>query len=307
MEDLISIIIPTYNRAHIIRQAISSVLSQDYLNWELIVVDDGSSDNTKEIINGFKDQRIKYFKHDTNRGAVAAKNTGLDHLTGNWFTILDSDDEMVPDALSTMLELLVKVNPQINAITCNCIDTRTGKFSGKFLNNNLGHDQYLDNETIFRYCRGEFWGITKTNLLNGNRFNEKTDSENGLWHKINQISLRYYLHRGLRIYHTEGNDRESNFCQKFDSLVIYNRLVALEEETEYLSQIMKFCPDEYRIFKFHTGLCSIYQKDIKRANECFRELYVYPGGKSRAFFLLIGIIFGSHIINIGYVLKNKLF
>jgi hypothetical protein len=81
----------------------------------------------------------------------------------------------------------------------------------------MEHDQYLDAETIMRYCRGEFWGITRLNLLHGERFDERTSAENSLWCKLNLHAHRFYIHRGLRIYHTEGNDRVTQFYRKLES------------------------------------------------------------------------------------------
>ncbi len=127
----VSIVTATYNRAGILPRAIDSVMRQTHRDWELIVVDDGSTDNTGEILAGYVDERIRVYRHDRNRGATAAKNTGLDHLRGEWFTILDSDDEMVPEALEVMLDYASRTGA--DAITCNCEDSRTGEMTG------LGH------------------------------------------------------------------------------------------------------------------------------------------------------------------------
>jgi len=93
----VSVIIPTYNRAHLIGRAIQSVLNQTYQDFELIVVDDGSTDNTNEVIKEFsqKDKRILYIKHDKNKGGSAARNTGIKAARGEYIAFQDSDDEMV--------------------------------------------------------------------------------------------------------------------------------------------------------------------------------------------------------------------
>lgn len=94
-----SIIIPTYNRADHIGNAIQSVLGQDYPGFELIIVDDGSTDNTEMIVNGFDDPRVRYVK-TTNRERGAARNTGIDLSGGEYISFLDSDDIFYPTALS---------------------------------------------------------------------------------------------------------------------------------------------------------------------------------------------------------------
>jgi glycosyltransferase involved in cell wall biosynthesis len=101
---LVSIIIPTHNRADLICRTIESVLHQTYKYIELIIVDDNSTDNTKEIVAQYKDERIKYIKHDLNRGAPAARNTGIKASKGQFIGLLDDDDEWLPDKLEKQLK-----------------------------------------------------------------------------------------------------------------------------------------------------------------------------------------------------------
>ena len=91
----VSVIIPTYNRAYLIDRSIQSVLNQTYQDFELIVVDDGSTDNTEDIIRQFqeKDKRIKYIKYDKNKGGSAARNTGIKNSVRKYIAFQDSDDE----------------------------------------------------------------------------------------------------------------------------------------------------------------------------------------------------------------------
>ena len=93
-----SIITPTYNRAHTLPRAIESVLKQTFLYWELIIVDDGSIDNTKEVISKYNDERIKYI-YQENRGVCSARNNGISKANGKYLTFLDSDDYVTNDWL----------------------------------------------------------------------------------------------------------------------------------------------------------------------------------------------------------------
>lgn len=90
----VSVIIPAYNCGRLIGQTISSILAQTYSNFELLIVDDGSTDNTKAVIQSFDDERIKYFYQDNHGGPSRARNKGIEESTGEYIFIFDSDDLM---------------------------------------------------------------------------------------------------------------------------------------------------------------------------------------------------------------------
>ena len=104
---MVSIVIPTYNRSHVISEAIDSIIQQSYKNWELIIVDDGSSDGTETLIRDKYDSReqISYFKID-NSGATHARNVGASHARGKYLTFLDSDDVAHVDWLAKLTNQL---------------------------------------------------------------------------------------------------------------------------------------------------------------------------------------------------------
>ena len=101
----ISVVIPTHNRASFLKKAIESVLRQSYTNLEVIIVDDNSTDNTKEVVNSYKDKRIKYIVHDKNKGGAVARNTGIIASTGDIVAFLDDDDEWLPEKIKKQMEL----------------------------------------------------------------------------------------------------------------------------------------------------------------------------------------------------------
>ena len=105
-EKLVSIIMPAFNEADYIGEAIKSVLNQNYFNLELLIVNNGSTDNTKEIIKSFNDSRIKYFEKDKNYGVSIARNTALNEMQGNYFFFLDADDVLPPNAIKPRAEVL---------------------------------------------------------------------------------------------------------------------------------------------------------------------------------------------------------
>jgi glycosyltransferase involved in cell wall biosynthesis len=122
---VVSVIVPTYNRAHVLGRAIRSVLDQTYPNLELVVVDDGSSDDTEDVVQAFGDARISYLRHDANRGGSAARNTGIRAAAGDYLAFQDSDDEWLPDKLSRQLEVFATAEDErLGLVTCGLIDLR---------------------------------------------------------------------------------------------------------------------------------------------------------------------------------------
>ena len=113
MVPLVSVIIPAYNREQTIGRAIRSVLNQTFQDFEIIVVDDGSTDGAKAVVDGFGDPRIRYLHHERNRGAAAARNTGIRAARGEYLAFLDSDDEWLPE--KTKLQIALLEDPALNA------------------------------------------------------------------------------------------------------------------------------------------------------------------------------------------------
>ena len=105
MRPLVSVVIPTYNHAHFLGRALQSVVVQTYTNWEIVVVDNYSQDNTDEVINQFKDPRIKHLKIHNNGVIAASRNRGICEANGEWLAFLDSDDCWYREKLDIMLRV----------------------------------------------------------------------------------------------------------------------------------------------------------------------------------------------------------
>jgi glycosyltransferase involved in cell wall biosynthesis len=103
---MISVVIPAYNRESTIRRAVISVLDQTYSDLEVLVVDDGSTDGTEEVLRQISDPRLRYIKADENRGACAARNIGIVAAQGEWVAFQDSDDSWHADKLEKQMETL---------------------------------------------------------------------------------------------------------------------------------------------------------------------------------------------------------
>ena len=115
----VSVILPTYNRAHTLKRAIDSVLAQDYPDLELVVVDDCSIDNTQEMVSFIKDNRLRYVRLPENKGVAVARNTGLGYATGEYIAFLDSDDEWLNEKTGLQVRTLEGLGPNTGLIYTN--------------------------------------------------------------------------------------------------------------------------------------------------------------------------------------------
>lgn len=108
-KEMVSIIMPAYNCAKYIGDSIQSVLNQTYTDWELLIVEDCSTDNTVEVINGFLgDERIRLLQNKTNRGAAVSRNHAIREARGKWIAFLDGDDIWLPEKLEKQLDFMRK-------------------------------------------------------------------------------------------------------------------------------------------------------------------------------------------------------
>lgn len=135
---LVSVIMPTYNRAAIIARAIKSVLDQTYSNLELIVVDDASTDNTAQVVSSIADPRVKYLRLPENSGVSAARNAGIKKARGAFIAFLDSDDEYLPERLEENLKVMEKKGEALGLVCSDFRNIEEGKVLG------LGHKGRVD-------------------------------------------------------------------------------------------------------------------------------------------------------------------
>ena len=151
-EPLVSIIIPLYNAQRYIKETIKSVLNQSYTNWELIIIDDCSTDNSIKVVNTFKNKKIKLIRSEINFGGPARpRNIGLDNANGDYIAFLDSDDVWLYDKLEKQVEHLFGTNSDIVYTLANTIDTNSN-IIGKFNNQNIYNKiKYFCNDLTISY------------------------------------------------------------------------------------------------------------------------------------------------------------
>lgn len=206
---MISVIIPVYNRENTIKRAIMSVLNQSFRDIELIVIDDGSTDNSANVIKAIKDERLKYV-YQSNKGACVARNHGIDIAKGDYIAFHDSDDIWLPDKLKIQYEALL-VN-KADVIFCKMSDIGIygtvdipKKLKEGFINNkcsliNIGTQSILGKQYVFSDCKFD------------NDMPRLQDFE--LLYRIVKKYSVYYLDTVLVEYYT-GDNSISSSSQKF--------------------------------------------------------------------------------------------
>lgn len=239
---LVSVIITTYNRAHLLPRAINSVLNQTYQNFELIIVDDGSKDNTEEVVNSFDDKRIVYYKHEKNKGVLGAKNTGFDLAKGEYNCLLDDDDEFLPEALETAVNKFAELASKgVKILWFDSVDAEKEEFSGS----GIRKEGYIYYEDLLCRIHGDYWIIIDSEVLGDNRFDERLwDTESILWLKLHRKSKAYYIPKVLLRKYREHGERVSQpmSALKRISRVTLTHRVFLEE---YGEELKSLCPKYY--------------------------------------------------------------
>lgn len=114
----VTVIIPTYNRALMLGRAINSVLNQTYIDFELIIVDDASTDDTQNTVERINDSRMRYIKNPLNRGVAYSKNRGIEKANGEFIAFLDDDDEWLPQKLEKQMELFRSLPDEYGIVYC---------------------------------------------------------------------------------------------------------------------------------------------------------------------------------------------
>lgn len=203
-KSLVSIITPAYNSEMFIAETIESVQKQTYQNWEMIIVDDCSTDRTKEVISSFQenDSRIKYFKNETNKGSAYSRNLALRNACGKWIAFLDSDDVWMENKLENQIEFMLKNDYYFSYTNYSEIDENS-----KETGISLTGPKVITKNKMFAYCwpgcltimyDAEFVGLMQTTDI-------KINEEYSLWIKIARKTNCYLLNQNLAKYRRHYN------------------------------------------------------------------------------------------------------
>lgn len=222
MNELISIITPVYNSEKYIADTINSVLAQTYTNWEMLIADDCSSDNSAEIIKKYTDSRIKYFRLETNSGAAIARNKALEQAKGNYIAFLDADDTWKPEKLEKQLKFMIEKDIGFSFAGYEIIRDKKNKIIE--VPDTLNYNQFMKNTIIGTLTVM----ISRKHVGEVRLVDVKKDHDSMTWAKLlRQGNTAYGLNESLAYY------------RKVEGSISNNKIKAAKNHWNNLRQIEK--------------------------------------------------------------------
>lgn len=205
---LVSIITPAFNSEKFIAETIISIQSQTYQNWEMIIVDDSSTDKTAEIISSFqeKDSRIKYIYNSTNKGSAVSRNIALQNAKGKWIAFIDSDDLWHQNKLEKQIEFMMRNNYHFSYTNYCEIDENSNE-NGIIISG----PKIVTNKLMTAYC----WPGCLTVMYDAEKIglmqsvDIKINEEYAMWIKISKLTDCYLLNENLAKYRKHSNSLTS--------------------------------------------------------------------------------------------------
>ena len=297
----ITVFTPSYNRRHTLHRVFESLKQQTYKNFEWIIIDDGSIDNTKSLIDEFKAQNpffeIRYY-YQENQGKHIATNNAVKYAKGELFITLDSDDGCKPQAFEQLLNIWYSIpeseRKSYKGVACRCcgFDSQDEILGTKFIVNSNGFLDSDDIEIRLKYkVQGELWGMTRTEVLRENPYPQahglKFYPENVYWGNIGIQYKTRYCNMPLRIYYYDNDNitKRVNYKETFYIRQWVLQIVLPKKGFWY-------CPHYYA--KQAVGLI----RDGLSIGKTLKELYLIPTSLSGKIITIIAT-------PLGILLKKK--
>jgi glycosyltransferase involved in cell wall biosynthesis len=266
----VSVIIPTHNRAEYLRSAITSVLNQTYQDFEIIVVDDASKDNTQQVVASFDEPRIKYIRHETGKGDGGARNTGIINSTGDYIGFLDDDDQWLSEKLDFQVAVLENSPQHMGGVY-------TGHFDINGADGEIINVSYPNRRgDLSQYALIESCIITSCVLLRREcfskvgLFDERIPycNDRDMWIRIAKEFHFEYIRQPLVKYLIHKDKLSTNF-----KLVIKGREMILQKYSEDFNSHRKAYAERYLTL----GELYCYDGNVKKGREAFlKSIKIYP-------------------------------
>jgi glycosyltransferase involved in cell wall biosynthesis len=246
-----SIVIPVYNRASFVPRAILSCLAQTEQNFEIVVIDDSSTDGSREVVNHFDDPRLRLFTQPRNMGVGPARNRGAAEARADWIVFLDSDDELVPDALAIVNEKIAESEPDVAALWFRCRwddGTITPSTIPK-----LGRMGFEDALRFFEACYGgsdELMNACRRSSFSDVKYPNNRGPEDLYFVNFCERFIVSIFPEVLRLYHQDAENRLVLHFRRFDRTrdrqSAVDRLATIEEVLAHHGEaVHRYAPNIY--------------------------------------------------------------
>src|SRR5690348_17923923 len=267
----ISVVIPTQNRAEFLRAAIQSVLNQTFQDFEIIIIDDASVDETANVIQSFEDPRIRYVRHETKGGQGATRNAGIRQASGEYIALLDDDDEWLPEKLERQSGVLDRSPLKVGLVYTGFskIDTNSRQLIHTIIPRKRG--------SIFNdMCTDNWIGTCSTVMLRKQCFDVvglfdeslAAGADYDLWLRISKDFDIEYVTEALVLYRMHGHSISTNNDSQIQGVE-----GLLRKHGRVLAQHRK----SYSSFHLALGVYYCYRGDLIRGRKAFiNAIRAYP-------------------------------
>ena len=296
----LSVVVPTYNRSHLVQRAVRSVLAQTFGEYELIVVDDASDDDTQDVVQALGDARIRYIRHERNRGVGAARNTGVNTARSPWVIFLDSDDEMMPTLLERYHSVIASVPEDVGFVWCGIQRIKTVDGHQQVVARRIWSPTFDSREEAYRsFLKGVQFGAGNGFAVRARSFREVGGFDERLWNLEDADMLlrmsRHFDYRVIDDILINAHIHEGPNLNNVSPI----KSAAFELMLDKYREDIQADPEAAHHFLF--GLCSQYyvMKRFKRAFRYgVRALYARPTHR-RTWILLskAGLRYGAALLH----------
>ncbi|OGZ42308.1 MAG: hypothetical protein A3C80_00545 [Candidatus Ryanbacteria bacterium RIFCSPHIGHO2_02_FULL_45_43] len=267
----VSILLPSYNRAYLLPFTIENILEQTWKDWELIIVDDGSLDNTDEVIKNFDDRRITYIKHQVNAGEAAARNTALAAARGEYIANQDSDDEWFPEKLEEEVYLLDRSPARVGAVYSSFHKTL---FDGseEIVPSAIHHQK--EGNLVNTFLRSDFYITGQALLIK----KECYKNVGGYDEKLRVLNDAEFLIRLASQYEFVHNPHVRVRIKRFEDSISRNfkmRLVSREYILHKHEDLFKKFPDSFARYSYRIGHTHALLGNTDKARMYLRKAFVF--------------------------------
>ena len=244
----VSIIMPNYNCEKFLSETIDSVISQTYADWELLIVDDCSTDNSVEVIKSYceKDSRIKLFVNDKNSGAAASRNWALREATGKWIAFLDSDDLWLPEKLKKQLAFMVENGYSFSFTKYRQIDEDSNSLGQIVVGPKKISRKNLKYCCCYLGCLTVMYDAEQVGLIQIDESIRKRNDD-AMWLKVRKFTDAYYLDELLAQYRVRKGSISHQ--GKLNLVKFHYKLYRIGEKMNHVNAFFSMCINVLKVFK----------------------------------------------------------